>query len=233
MPVFPAQADHVSSNGGAGLWLFRSAAAWGRSMEFKYLKGPSLRRAVKALVDFACGSLSVLVAIALDRGIASFGVSETARLALAVGGFLVAAEALVGSYRTMCRYAGLQEAVVITTCTLVGTAALDALETRLAAWSQWVRLQVEAGRPDEAIVPDFEHYVWSELRAAGLTEETIAAYEQGDPAARGAPDAFRPSARATDPSDTDRRRGGAWALHQPGARPVAAPGGGAHRLCRR
>ena len=88
-------------------------------MEFKYLKGPSLRRAVKALVDFACGSLSVLVAIALDRGIASFGVSETARLALAVGGFLVAAEALVGSYRTMWRYAGFQEAVVITTCSLI------------------------------------------------------------------------------------------------------------------
>ena len=70
--------------------------------------------------------------------------------------------------------------------TLAGTAALDTLETRLADWSQWVRSQVAAGRPDEAIVPDFERYVWSELRAAGLTEEKIAAYEQGDPAAMSA-----------------------------------------------
>jgi len=88
-------------------------------LESRYLKGPSLRRAVKALLDFSCGALSVVVAVALGEGIAAFGVSETARLSLAVGGFLVAAEALVGSYRTMWRYAGFHEAVVITSCSLI------------------------------------------------------------------------------------------------------------------
>jgi len=202
------------------LWLFRGAAAWGRSMEFKYLKGPSLRRAVKALVDFACGSLSVLVAIALDRGIASFGVSETARLALAVGGFLVAAEALVGSYRTMWRYAGFQEAVVITTCSLILlTVLLAGRWTGLVALSMSTVLLI-------VLLTLFSCVGMRALRRWQVAEAKRRAIQRR--VARP-----MPSARRLAQSDTDRRRGGAWALHQPGARPVAAPGGGAHRLCRR
>jgi len=100
-------------------WLFRRVAEWSRKLECKYLSDPSLRRALKAIVDFACAALSVVAAIAVAEGLAAIGVAETAFLALAAGCFLVAAEALGGSYRTMWRYVSFHEAVVVTTCSLI------------------------------------------------------------------------------------------------------------------
>ena len=69
---------------------------------------------------------------------------------------------------------------------LASTAPLAALETRLQVWSEWVLHRLQAGHSEEEIVPAFERHVWSELRAAGLGDEQIAAYEQGDPAAMSA-----------------------------------------------
>jgi len=122
MPPIRVHAGQLSFNG--VLWPFRGAAGWGRTLESKYLRDPNLRRAVKALADFSCGTLAVVVAVALGEGVASFGTSATVLLALAVGCFLVAAEALVGSYRTMWRYSGLHEAAVITSCSLILLAGL-------------------------------------------------------------------------------------------------------------
>jgi glyoxylase-like metal-dependent hydrolase (beta-lactamase superfamily II) len=69
---------------------------------------------------------------------------------------------------------------------LAGTAPLDALEKRLDAWSQWVLQRLRARTPEPVMVREFEKMVWSELRAAGLDDAGIAAYEQGDPAAMSA-----------------------------------------------
>jgi glyoxylase-like metal-dependent hydrolase (beta-lactamase superfamily II) len=69
---------------------------------------------------------------------------------------------------------------------LTDIAALDVLEHRLEVWSRWVLREMQAGHPEEEIIPAFERFVWSELRAAGLGDEQIAAYEQGDPAAMSA-----------------------------------------------
>src|SRR5437764_398568 len=94
MPPFRAQVGQLSPIG--ILPRFRGVAEWGRIVEGRYFTDPTGRRAAKAVVDWACGALSVVVAIALSEGTAWFGVSATIYLALAVGCFVVVAEALVG-----------------------------------------------------------------------------------------------------------------------------------------
>src|SRR5438034_5683269 len=117
MPLLPIHAGREPFDGIQ--WVFRRVAEWSRKLERRYLSDPGLRRAVKAIVDFSCAALSVVAAIALAEGVAAIGVAETAFLALAAGCFLVAAEALGGSYRTMWRYVSFHEAVVVTTSSLI------------------------------------------------------------------------------------------------------------------
>jgi glyoxylase-like metal-dependent hydrolase (beta-lactamase superfamily II) len=57
------------------------------------------------------------------------------------------------------------------------------LERRLLDWAGWIRERLRAGHGEERITADFTQRVWGELRAAGLGEEDVAGYEQGDPAA--------------------------------------------------
>ena len=116
MPLLRIHAGRVPFDGVQ--WLFRQVAQWSRKLECRYLSDPGLRRVVKAIVDFSCAALSVVAAIAVAEGVAAIGMAETAFLALAAGCFLVAAEALGGSYRTMWRYVSFHEAVVVTTCSL-------------------------------------------------------------------------------------------------------------------
>ena len=116
MPPFRAQVGQLSPTG--ILPRFRGVAEWGRIVEGRYFTDPTGRRAAKAVVDWACGALSVVVAIALSEGMAWFGVSATIYLALAVGCFVVVAEALVGSYRSMWRYMSFHEAAALTTCSV-------------------------------------------------------------------------------------------------------------------
>src|SRR5205823_1696495 len=116
------QAAHLSL--GWTSWPFRSFAEWSGALEFKYLRDSGLRRVVKALVDFWCGALSVVAAVAVAEGFAGLRVGETARLAAVVGGFLVWTEVLTGRYRTMWRYMDLREAAVIATRSLVVLAGL-------------------------------------------------------------------------------------------------------------
>ena len=122
MPPFRAQVGQLSPIG--ILPRFRGVAEWGRIVEGRYFTDPTGRRAAKAVVDWACGALSVVVAIALSEGMAWFGVSATIYLALAVGCFVVVAEALVGSYRSMWRYMSFHEAAALTTCSVLLLATL-------------------------------------------------------------------------------------------------------------
>ena len=97
-------------------WPLRGFAEWCHAMETTYLRDSGLRRAVKVAVDFCCGVLAVAIAVALVEGIGTIGVRETAGLAVAVGCFLVASEALSGSYRTIWRYTSLAEAIALALC---------------------------------------------------------------------------------------------------------------------
>ncbi len=59
---------------------------------------------------------------------------------------------------------------------------LEALETVLADWGEWMRLQLKEGKSREQIVPEFEAYVAQQLRQAGLSEAEVEEYEFADPA---------------------------------------------------
>jgi len=78
MPPFRAQVGQLSPIG--ILPRFRGVAEWGRIVEGRYFTDPTGRRAAKAVVDWACGALSVVAAIALSEGTAWFGVSATIKL---------------------------------------------------------------------------------------------------------------------------------------------------------
>lgn len=60
-------------------------------------------------------------------------------------------------------------------------AHLQELQERLHAWADWMRPHAETGRPAQEIVPLFQDFVHSQLRAAGLNEQQIARYEAANP----------------------------------------------------
>src|SRR5437899_6853525 len=118
------------------LTSWRTFAEWLRAFDARHLAHPRLRRVLKATSDFVCVALSVTAAIAVaDGGVPTFGVGGTALLALALGCFLVAAQTLAGSYRTMWRYTSLQEARVLASSSLLMLAVL-----LLARWLDLVSL---------------------------------------------------------------------------------------------
>lgn len=59
---------------------------------------------------------------------------------------------------------------------------LAELEKKLKDWSEWMRPFAEDQTPKEKVIPLFEEYVSSQLREAGLDDETIKAYEKANPA---------------------------------------------------
>ena len=60
---------------------------------------------------------------------------------------------------------------------------LRELAPRLTDWANWMREQLSAGFEPISIVPLFEARVVAELRAAGVSDHVMHAYEQADPAA--------------------------------------------------
>ncbi|PYP44308.1 MAG: hypothetical protein DMD42_08210, partial [Gemmatimonadetes bacterium] len=104
-------------------WPVRALASTARLLD-SVLRDSTIRRLVKAGVDFCCGAGAVVAAVALGEGIRVFGTDPTATLAVLVGLLLVLVEAWSGSYRTIWRYTSLTEAIV--TC-LSGTLVLGVL----------------------------------------------------------------------------------------------------------
>jgi glyoxylase-like metal-dependent hydrolase (beta-lactamase superfamily II) len=61
--------------------------------------------------------------------------------------------------------------------------ALDELEGRLDRWAEWIREKLSQAIPEAQLVQDFRRLTEQELIAAGVSSETLAAYEQANPAA--------------------------------------------------
>lgn len=61
-------------------------------------------------------------------------------------------------------------------------AHLDALETILADWAQWMKPHFEAGTDPAEVTPRFQAYADDQLRAAGLDAHGLAQYEAANPA---------------------------------------------------
>jgi glyoxylase-like metal-dependent hydrolase (beta-lactamase superfamily II) len=59
---------------------------------------------------------------------------------------------------------------------------LDALETRLLAWADWMKPYFEQQTPADTIVPLFQEYVQSELLAQGVAADDLRRYEAANPA---------------------------------------------------
>src|SRR6184192_4270099 len=77
-------------------WPVRALASSARLLD-PVLRSSTIRRLVKAGVDFCCGAGAVVAAVAVGEGIRVFGVDPTATLAVLVGLLLVLVEAWSGS----------------------------------------------------------------------------------------------------------------------------------------
>lgn len=58
---------------------------------------------------------------------------------------------------------------------------LNALETRLLDWAEWMRPRFEAGKTVEETVPDFQAYVQKQLEEGGVKGEQLRQYEKANP----------------------------------------------------
>ena len=128
-----AQAGSLSLKGAE--WSLRGIAEWCNGTESSYFRVAGRRRLLKAALDFCCGVLAAVIAVAVVEGILPFGVGDTARFALAVGCFLVAAQTLESGYRTMWRYTSLREARLVALSCLAVFAGL-----MVAAWMGLARV---------------------------------------------------------------------------------------------
>ena len=61
-------------------------------------------------------------------------------------------------------------------------ARFDELERRLRAWADWMKDELRAGKDETVILPEFNQWVLDGLRAEGLNDDELAAYEQANPA---------------------------------------------------
>ncbi len=104
----------------------RPLPGWLRSLEAELLRDPRLRWAAKALLDFACGLCSVLLAIVVVQGpgLASFGAEAALLLGATTGLLIVAADAVGGRYRDMWRYTSIREAIEILVSSMLAPTAL-------------------------------------------------------------------------------------------------------------
>jgi glyoxylase-like metal-dependent hydrolase (beta-lactamase superfamily II) len=62
------------------------------------------------------------------------------------------------------------------------SASLDELEKRLSSWADWMKKRMCEGKSEAEIIPEFQAFAETELRAGGATEEGVRTYEQADPA---------------------------------------------------
>src|SRR2546426_1607430 len=88
----------------------RAARQWWRAFETGYVSDRRVRRVLKVVLDFLCGVAAFVVGIVMTQGIAAFGVARLIIAAAGVGGWLVVAETVGGSYRTIWRYTSLADA---------------------------------------------------------------------------------------------------------------------------
>jgi glyoxylase-like metal-dependent hydrolase (beta-lactamase superfamily II) len=59
----------------------------------------------------------------------------------------------------------------------------EELSSRLAAWAEWIKNALRAGKSEEAIAPEFQQLVEQEILNSGIGPKGAAIYEQADPAA--------------------------------------------------
>src|SRR6266513_1397978 len=93
-------------------WPVRVLAAVSHAVD-PLLRSSTTRRLAKAGVDFFCAVGAVVAAVAVGEGVRRFVPGNTATLAVPVGGLVVGADTLAGSYRTIWRYTSLKEAMAI------------------------------------------------------------------------------------------------------------------------
>ncbi len=93
------------------LWLGRGLSERAHQIEARYLRSFAIRQVIKGLLDFGSALVAVAVA-ALAEGV-SYDWYGTAALGAVTGLLLVVCHMLAGSYRSMWRYASLQDAVVV------------------------------------------------------------------------------------------------------------------------
>lgn len=58
---------------------------------------------------------------------------------------------------------------------------LDAVDERVARWSEWLRERIRAEEDESKLRPAFAHYEHTELRKGGASEDDIQGYEAADP----------------------------------------------------
>ena len=58
---------------------------------------------------------------------------------------------------------------------------LQALDERVARWSEWFREKIRAGGTESQLGPAFTEYEHAEIRSAGATEDNVQDYEAADP----------------------------------------------------
>jgi glyoxylase-like metal-dependent hydrolase (beta-lactamase superfamily II) len=68
---------------------------------------------------------------------------------------------------------------------------LDALDERVARWSEWFRDQIRGGAGEENLVREFQTLEHVDLRSGGASEKEIAGYEAADPSYMAVPAAIR------------------------------------------
>jgi len=99
----------------------RAVGEWWHAFATGYRADRRVRRVLKVGLDFACGATALVVGIVMTQGIQAFGVERLAVAAAGVGAWLVIAEAVSGSYRTIWRYTSLAdvEAVAVSSMTVL------------------------------------------------------------------------------------------------------------------
>ena len=58
---------------------------------------------------------------------------------------------------------------------------IDALDQKVARWSEWFRNRIRAGATEEQLKSEFAEFEYAELRAGGATAEDAGDYETADP----------------------------------------------------
>jgi glyoxylase-like metal-dependent hydrolase (beta-lactamase superfamily II) len=60
--------------------------------------------------------------------------------------------------------------------------SLEALESRLSTWSDWIKLRMNEGKSEQEMLPGFQAFVAGELLTGGASPAELKTYEQADPA---------------------------------------------------
>ena len=103
-----------------------SVLEWCATVETGFLRDGSIRRAMKMVLDFGSAAVAIILAVAIDKGVAAAATVQTLALATAAGFVLVTAHAVWGSYRAIWRYASLREVFPIVVAASIVTAGLEA-----------------------------------------------------------------------------------------------------------